>query len=299
MFNLIVMFFSVVALGITPPVYAKSESGTDKVVDVQMQCNTMVGVFEVDAVAARTVLPAQYELALQPNGNALVYLQSPNCNGDGNGEPLGAFDLADVWLAIQGPLDVIEIPGAYVTIPTINVYVLKAQATGKWVKTRTAPIYFPKELIRSLEVGGPIAPLREGSVVEMTGRGYSWSEFVPCMTPPGSPYGECWMFPDPAPKIPVGFATSPFMLGTNVRGYINRSPGSGAKKEMGCLMEVAGQGLVQLQFDPTSNLAKLGIFQNGQVGYFWDSTAQFHLIMSPNRSALRDLTNKFQTIINH
>jgi hypothetical protein len=276
------MFCAAAALGLTLSVNARELPRTDNVVDVVMQCNTMVGVFEVDPTAARAVLPAQYELALQPDGNALVYLQASNCDGDGNGEALGAFDLADVWLAIEGPFEIDPIPGAYATIPTINVYVLKAQTTSKWVKTKTAAIYFPKELIRSLDVGGTIAPLRAGNVVEMTGRGYSWSEFVPCMTPPGSPYGECWMFPDPAPKIPVGFATSPFLLGTNVRGFIDRSPGNGAKKEMGCLMEVAGQGLVQLQFDPTSNLAELGIFENDQVGYFWDSTANCHLIMSPN-----------------
>lgn len=90
------------------------------------------------------------------------------------------------------------------------------------------------------------------------------------------------MFPDPAPKIPVGFMESPFMLGTNVRGYIDPSPGIGARKEMACLTEVAGQGLVQLRLDPKSHLAKLGIFQDGQVGYFWDSTATCHLVMSPN-----------------
>jgi len=56
---------------------------------------------------------------------------------------------------------------------------------------------------------------------------------------------------------------------------------SGAKKEMGCLMEVRGQGLVQLQLDATLNLAKLGIFQDGQIGYFWDS-ADCPLVMSPN-----------------
>lgn len=280
MFKKIFLFYAAVAFAVTLSVAARGE--TDKTVDVQMQCNTMVGVFEVDPIAARAVLPAQYELALQPDGNALVYLQASNCDGMGNGEPLGAFDLADVWLAIEGPFEVREIPGAYVTIPTINVYVLKAQTTSKWVKARTAAIHFPKELIPYLSVGGPIAPLRSGNVVEMTGRGYAWSEFVPCMAVPGSPYGECWMFPDPAPKLPVGFAMPTFMLGTNVRGFIDRSPGNGAKKEMGCLMEVGGQGLVKLTFDPESNLGKLGIFQNEQVGYFWDSTAHCHLIMSPN-----------------
>ena len=282
MFKTILMFCAAALFAITMPLYERAEVRSNEVVDVVMQCNTMVGVFEVDPTSARAVLPAQYELALQPDGNALVYLQASNCDGLGNGEPVGAFDLADVWIAIQGPFEVIDIPGAYVTIPTINVYVLKAQTTSKWVKTKTAAIYFPKEMIRSLDVGGPIAPLRTGNVVEMTGRGYSWSEFVPCMSLPGSSYGECWMFPNPAPQIPVGFSLPTFNLGTNVRGFIDRSPGNSARKEMGCLMEVGGQGLVQLQLDPTSNLAELGIFQNGHIGYFWDSTAHCHLIMSPN-----------------
>jgi hypothetical protein len=67
-----------------------------------------------------------------------------------------------------------------------------------------------------------------------------------------------------------------------VRGYVDRIPGKSARKEMQCLMEVAGQGLVALQLDPKSNLAKLGIFQDGQVGYFWDSIATCYLVMSPN-----------------
>jgi len=277
------LFVASLATFLIAPGSAQQNQRLNDEVDVLMECNTMVGVFEVDPLAARAVLPSEYELALQPNGAALVYLQASECEGDGNGEPLGAFDLADVWLAIDGAYVIDNVPGAWFTAPTINVYVLKAQTTSKWVKTHTAAIYFPKELIRSLTVGGSILPLREGSVVEMTGRGYSWSEFFPCMGPPGSPYGECWMFPGVEPKLPVGFMETPFMLGTNVLGYIDRSPGNGAKKEMACLMEVGGQGLVQLQFDAKSNLGKLGIFQNGQVGFFWDSIANCHLIMSPNK----------------
>jgi hypothetical protein len=284
MLNPRILICALTALGVAAPVSAEVGPHPDKVVDVQMECNTMVGVFEVDPAAARKILPAQYELALQPSGAALVYLQASNCDGVGNGEPVGTFDLADVWLAIEGPYEVIDIPGAFVTIPTINVYVLKAQTTSKWVKTHCAAIHFPKELIRSLDVGGPISPLRNGYVVEMTGRTYSWSEFLPCISTPGSGWGECWMFPNPAPKLPVGFfqPTGSFLLGTNVRGYVGHGLGNGARKEMGCLMDVAGQGLVQLQLDPKSNLAELGIFNDGHVGYFWDSTATCHLIMSPN-----------------
>jgi hypothetical protein len=283
MLNPRILLCALVALGVAAPVGAGDAPHPNKTVDVQMQCNTMAGAFEVDPVAARAILPAQYELALQPSGNALVYLQASNCDGSGNDEPLGAFDLADVWLVIEGPYEVIDVPGAYLTLPNINVYVLKAQTTSEWVKTHCAAIHFPKELVRALDVGGPISPLREGYVVEMTGRAYAWSEFLPCMSPPGTSWGECWMFPDPAPKLPVGFddQMAPFMLGINVRGYVDHSLGNGAKKEMSCLMEVAGQGFVALQLDPKSNLAELGVFYDGQVGYFWDSTANCHLIMTP------------------
>lgn len=282
MSKLIVSLLSIAMLGGATAAVAGDHGTPKPVVDVQMTCNTMVGVFEVDPIAARAVLPAKYELALQPNGNALVYLQASNCDGAGNGQPMGAFDLADAWLIIQGPPHYRPIDGAYVTLPTTYVYVLTAQTTSKWVKTRCAKIHFPKTLIRSLDVGGPIEPMRTGSVVEMTKRGYTWSEFLPCISPPGSPYGECWMFPDPAPKLPVGFMEAPFPLGVNILGYVNRSPGTEAKKDMGCLMSVAGQGLVQLEMDPKSELARLGLFQNGQVGYFWDSTATCHLVMSQN-----------------
>ena len=281
--KLIVSLLSIALLGSTAAAVAGGNGTPKPVVDVQMQCNTMVGVFEVDPAAARAVLPAKYELALQPNGNALVYLQASNCDGSGNGEPMGAFDLADVWLIIEGPFDYQPIEGAYLTLPTTYVYVLKAHTTSKWVKTRCAAIHFPKELIRSLDVGGPIEPYRLGSVVEMSKVGYRWSEFFPCMKTPGSDYGECWMFPpDPDSKIPVGFMEPVFPIGYNIRGFVNRSPGTEAKKEMGCLMNVAGQGLVQLEFDAKSDLAKLGIFQNGQVGYFFDSSANCHLVMSQN-----------------
>src|SRR5512139_2278137 len=102
------LIVSLLAIAILGGAFANVAGGNampKPVVHVQMHCNTMVGVFEADAAPARAVLPAKYELALQPNGKALVYLQASNCFGSGNGSPLGAFDLADAWLIIQGPPD--------------------------------------------------------------------------------------------------------------------------------------------------------------------------------------------------
>ena len=90
MLNPRILISALMALGLAAPVSAGDGLVPNKVVEVQMQCNTMVGAFEVDPVAARALLPAQYDLALQPSGNALVYLQTSNCDGSGNGEPLGA-----------------------------------------------------------------------------------------------------------------------------------------------------------------------------------------------------------------
>jgi len=119
--KLMLSLCTVAALGVATAAIAGGNRHVKPVVDVQMQCNTMVGVFEVDATAARAVLPAKYELALQPNGNALVCLQASNCDGSGSGEPMEAFDLADVWLIIEGPPDYQPIAGAYLTLPTTYV----------------------------------------------------------------------------------------------------------------------------------------------------------------------------------
>jgi hypothetical protein len=259
---------------------AASGAAPKPAVDVDLDCNTFVGAFQVDPVAARAALPPAYELELQGDGNALVFLQASNCSAVAGDVDLSPVDLADVWLVIQGPPDHRPIPGAAVTLPTTYVYVLEAQTTSRWIKTHTTAIHFPKVLVRSLDVGGPIVPMRHGEVVETNGSSYGWDEFVPCLQPPGTAHGECWMFPPPAPPLPVGFlAPEPFPLGYNIRGYVQGGEGMGATKDMGCLMNVHGQGLVQLTLDPKSALAKLGIFQSGQVGLFFDSMATCRLVM--------------------
>lgn len=280
MYNSRCVLRALLFLAVAAPAGAVDTPRPNDSVDVQMQCNTMVGVFEVDPVAARALLPAQYELKLQPSGNALVYLQASNCDGSGNGENLGAFDLVDAWLVVEGPYEIIDNPLADFSTPTDYVYVLKAQTTSEWVKTHCAAINFPKELIRVLDVGGPIIPGRTGYVVEMTGRSYSWAEVIPCTTTSSSDFGQCWMFP--GYQIPVGFNMDVVKLGTYLRGYVDQSPGTAARKEMGCLMDVAGQGIIQLHLDPKSNLARLGIFEDGQFGLFWDATAHCHLMMTPD-----------------
>lgn len=79
-----------------------------------------------------------------------------------------------------------EVDGAVITLPTLYVYVLKAQTASRSMKTCCAKIHFPKERMRSQSDGRPIAPLRSGHVGETTGSGYHGKEFAPCLAPPGS-----------------------------------------------------------------------------------------------------------------
>jgi hypothetical protein len=55
--KLVVSLLGIALLGGTSAAVAGGNGVPKPVVDVQMQCNTMVGVFEVDAAAARAVLP--------------------------------------------------------------------------------------------------------------------------------------------------------------------------------------------------------------------------------------------------
>jgi hypothetical protein len=247
-----------------------------KGVHVQMTCNAMVGIYEVDAIAARKVLPVEYELALQPSGNALVYLQTSKCSGIGNGSDIAPFDLADAWLAIEGPQEIQPVPGSWATLPTLNVYVLKAQTTSVWIKENTASIHFQKELVKELNLNE--VPPRAGNLVEQTGAGWQWSEFVPCVTPPGTPWGECWMFP--GMPVPVGYGLPALPIGYNIKGYINQGRGTGAKKEMSCVLEMIGQGIIQLEVDPRSHLMELGIFIESQTGLSFDAVAHCDLLMT-------------------
>jgi hypothetical protein len=257
--------------------------GNGKYAHVLMTCNTMVGAYEIDPARASEALPEAYSPALHTSADGsqkgLVYLQTSTCGGTGNGKDISPFDLADAWLLIEGPFEVIDIPGAAVTLPTLHVYVLKAQTTSKWVKTHGAAIYFSKELVPELSLSGPM-PLRSGGLVEMSGRGYAWTEFVPCV-PPANNYGECWMFPPPDPTLPVGYGLPALPVGMNVKGFIDQGNGKVATKQMGCLMEMFGQGLIQLDVDPKSHLMDAGVFGPTQVGVSFDAIAHCDLLMQP------------------
>jgi len=258
-------------------------AGNSNYAHVLMTCNTMVGAYEVDPAAAAEVLPAEYTLALHTSGDGsqkgLVYLQTSKCDGTGNGEDISPFDLADAWLIIEGPYELIDVPGAVFTLPTTYVYVLKAQTTSVWIKEHSASFYFSKELVRQMNISDGTPP-RSGSLVEMSGRGYAWTEFVPCV-PPANAYGECWMYPPPDPTIPVGYGLPTLPVGYNLKGFINQGNGKVATKEMTCVLDLFGQGLIQLDIDPKSHMMEAGVFGPTQVGFAFDAVAHCDLLMRP------------------
>lgn len=257
--------------------------GNSNYAHVLMTCNTMAGVYEIDPAGAAEVLPDEYTLALHTSADGsqkgLVYLQTSTCDGTGNGEDIPPFGIADSWLVIEGPVEVIDVPGAAVTIPTLHVYVLEAQTTSKWIKGHTGRIYFSKELVRELTLSDPTPP-REGRLVEMNGRGFTWTEFAPCV-PPANAFGECWMFPPPDPVLPVGYGLPALPVGISVKGFINQGNGKVATKDMVCLAEFFGQGLIQLDMDPKSHMMTAGVFGPTQIGTSFDAVMQCDLLMEP------------------
>lgn len=283
-----VVLFAVVAAGCGPAdeldeASSRSAFAAPGAAILDMQCNSVIAFFETSLAAAQAVLPAGYQVAVQPSGNAQLVLQVSNCDANINGHAAPQMGLADLWLAIDGPFAVNPVPNTYLTLPTNYEYVLAAQTTDPIIKTECAKVFDQVDLARTIDVGGPLGtPLRSGRVVEADGSGYSWTEIVPCMAPPGSPWGECWFLPDPNPKLPIGYLLPPFPVGTNVVGYANMGPGNGAayKKDMQCNMGMVGQGVFQFFLDEKSSLAKFGVLQNGQLGYYWAANADCHLEMS-------------------
>lgn len=284
-----VVLFVVAAAGCGPADEASSDEASSRSIlaapgptILDMQCDTVVTFFETSLAAAQAALPEGYTVAVQPSGNAQTVLQVSNCSAVINGREVPYMGLADLWLTIDGPMIVDPVPGTYFTLPHHYVYVFKAQTTSPTIHSECAKVFDKVDLVKSIDVGGPAAPLRSGSVVEPNGAGYSWTEIVPCMAPPGSPWGECWFLPAPNPQLPIGYLLPEFPLGSNLVGYADLGAPNGAsyRKGMQCVLGVAGQGLFQLSLDPNSELAKFGLLQDGQIGAYLATNSDCHLEMS-------------------
>jgi len=101
--------------------------------EVRQQCNEIASFFPVDLALARKWVPPAFKLAVDAQGKAtgaLIFMNSPkyfllttpNAPPLQKGENTAPVSVVHLWFVLQGPAQVLPVPGAQETSPTLYVY---------------------------------------------------------------------------------------------------------------------------------------------------------------------------------
>jgi hypothetical protein len=101
--------------------------------ELRYQASQIAAFFPVDPDLARQWVPPEWDLALDAQGNAtgvltLIHfpsyclLSTPNSPPLKEGENIAPASVAHFWLLLQGPTEVLPVPGSMVTSPTAYYY---------------------------------------------------------------------------------------------------------------------------------------------------------------------------------
>jgi hypothetical protein len=107
--------------------------GDPTLFEVRQQCNEIAAFFPVDLALARRWVPPAFNLAVDAQGKAggaLIVMNCPNyfSLATPNAPPLEAGEntapgsVVHLWFMLQGPAQVLPVPGAAVTAPTQYAY---------------------------------------------------------------------------------------------------------------------------------------------------------------------------------
>ncbi len=133
--------------------------------EVRQQCNEIAAFFPVDLAVARRWVPQTYTLEVDAEGRAsgaLIFLNcrkhfwisTPNSPPLQEGKNTAPGSVVHLWFMLQGPAEVLPVPGAQVTAPTRYAYAVADLVTSPIV-TR---VY--------RNAGKNVVPIRDTSFVD-------------------------------------------------------------------------------------------------------------------------------------
>ncbi len=108
-------------------------SGDPTLSEVRQQCNEIAAFFPVDPAVARRWVPQTYKLEVDARGKAsgaLIFMNcpkyfwvtTPNSPPLQKGKNTAPGSVIHLWYMLQGPTEVLAVPGAQVTAPTRYAY---------------------------------------------------------------------------------------------------------------------------------------------------------------------------------
>lgn len=116
-------------------------SGNPTLSEVRQQCNEIAAFFPVDAAVARRWVPQTYKLEVDAQGKAsgaLIFMNcpkhfwvtTPNSPPLEDGKNTAPASVVHLWFMLQGPAEVLPVPGAQVTAPTRYAYAVADLVTS-------------------------------------------------------------------------------------------------------------------------------------------------------------------------
>jgi hypothetical protein len=138
-----IFFFATLMLGLAVAVSGQGVGvtpGNPTLFETRYQVNEILAFFPVDLAVARQWVPPAFNLAVDAQGKATgalvffncpnyFFLKTPNAPPLQQGENLAPIGVVHIWLILQGPAQVLPVPGAQVTSPTLYAYDLATLLT--------------------------------------------------------------------------------------------------------------------------------------------------------------------------
>jgi len=130
--------------GMTSDAIKGTTPGNPTLYEVRQQCNEIAAFFPADLALARHWVPPAYKLEVDAQGKAagaLIFLNcpkyslltTPNAPPFQGGENTAPGSVVHFWFMLQGPDQVLPVPGAQVTSPTRYAYAVADLATSPTV----------------------------------------------------------------------------------------------------------------------------------------------------------------------
>jgi hypothetical protein len=115
--------------------------GNPTLSEVRQQCNEIAAFFPVDLALARRRVPQTYKLEVDAQGKAsgalifmncpkYIWVSTPNSPPLQQGKNTAPGSVIHLWFMLQGPPEVLPVPGAQVTAPTRYAYAVADLVTN-------------------------------------------------------------------------------------------------------------------------------------------------------------------------
>ncbi len=144
----------------------------------ELQCRESAQFLAVDPAIARTYVPPGYSVFVSgqetadmsrrlPDGSAVLIMIYQECSeATWDGVPLAPLKMVHQWVRIDGPLEVLPVPGTSTTVPTYYWYMLDDPTTDTGLRQRLREAGVSSSSIVSIELGDNVDSKRTGGVVE-------------------------------------------------------------------------------------------------------------------------------------